>query len=137
VIRPTHDRLAVVDTSGWLEYVTDGPNADFFAPAIEARHRLVVPTISIHEVFKWILRERGEDAAFETVALMQQGRVVDMDVAFAIVSARLGRDHRLPLADSVMLATARASNAVLWTQDADFEGLDDVAYCPKRRNPPP
>ena len=123
----------VVDSSGWLEYLADAANADFFAPAIEAPENLIVSTISILEVFKWVLRERGEDAALQAAALMQQGSVVELDVAQAIRAAKLGLEHKLPLADSVILATARAYDAVLWTQDVDFAGIDGVQYRPKSR----
>lgn len=123
----------VVDSSGWLEYLADAANADFFAPAIEAPENLIVPTISILEVFKWVLRERGEDAALQAAALMQQGSVVDLDVALAVLASKLGLKHKLPLADSVILATARAYDAVLWTQDGDFEGVHGVRYRPKSR----
>ena len=123
----------VVDSSGWLEYLADAPNADFFAPAIEASETLVVPSISILEVFKWVLRERGEDAALQAVALMQQGTVVDLDVAQATRAAKLGIEHKLPLADSVILAAARAYNAVLWTQDSDFAAIAGVRYQPRVR----
>jgi len=121
----------VVDSSGWLEYLADGSNADFFAAAIEDTAHLVVPTLSVLEVFRWVLRERGDDAALQVAALMQQGRLVDLDASLALSAARLGLAHRLPLADSVMLATARAHDAVLWTQDSDFEGIPGVAYRPK------
>lgn len=121
----------VVDSSGWLEYLAEGPNAEFFAPAIEDPEHLLVPTLSVLEVFKWVLRERGEDAALQVAALMQQGHSVELDAALAVQAAKLGADHKLPLADSVMLATAQAFGAVLWTQDADFEGLPGVNYTPK------
>ena len=123
----------MVDSSGWLEYLADAPNADFFAPAIEASETLVVPSISILEVFKWVLRERGEDAALQAVALMQQGTVVDLDVAQATRAAKLGIEHKLPLADSVILAAARAYNAVLWTQDSDFAAIAGGRYQPRVR----
>jgi predicted nucleic acid-binding protein len=125
--------LNVVDSSGWLEYLADAGNADFFAPAIEAPEQLIVPSISILEVFRWVLRERGEDAAFQAIALMQQGTVVDLDVAQATRAARLGLEHKLPLADSLILAAARAYDAVLWTQEADFAALDRVRYQPRPR----
>lgn len=121
----------VVDSAGWLEYLAEAPNADFFAPAIENPEHLIVPSLSVLEVFKWVLRERGEDAALQAAALMQQGHVIELDVALAIRAAKLGVDHKLPLADSVMLATAQAFNAVLWTQDSDFEGIAGVDYTPK------
>lgn len=123
----------VVDSSGWLEYLADGDNAEFFAPAIEDPDQLVVPSISIMEVFKWVLRERGEDDALQAAALMQQGEIVDLDVSIATRAAKLGLDHKLPLADSVMLATARARDAALWTQDADFASIPGVRYRPKPR----
>jgi toxin FitB len=123
----------VVDSSGWIEYVVDGPNSDFFAEPIEAPDDLIVPTVSILEVFKWVLRERSEADALQTAALMQQGEVVDLDPAIATGAAKLGLTHKLPLADSVMLATAQAFGATLWTQDADFEGLPGVRY---RAKPP-
>lgn len=120
--------LAVVDSSAWIEYVTDGPNAGFFAQAIETPERMVVPSITIVEVFRWILRERGEDDALQAIALMTQGQVADLDTRLGILAARLGLQHRLPMADSIVLATARAYDAALWTQDADFAGLVGVQY---------
>lgn len=125
--------LAVVDSSGWLEYLADAANAEFFAPAIEDPEHLLVPALSILEVFKWIFRERGEDAALQAAALMQQGQVADLDVALSIRAAKLGLQHKLPLADSVMFATAQTYGATLWTQDADFDGLPGVRYRPKPR----
>ena len=123
----------VVDSSGWLEYLADAANAEFFTPAIEDPEKLLVPSISILEVFRWVLRERGEDAALQAAALMQQGAVVDLDVSIATRAAKLGLEYKLPLADSVILATARAHDAVLWTQDADFASIEGVRYRPRAR----
>ena len=125
--------MNVVDSSAWLEYFANGPGAGFFAPAIEDSGRLVVPTICLLEVFKRVLQQKGEGAALQAVALMQQGQVQPMDAGIAISAARLGVAHKLPLADSVVLAVARHGEALLWTQDADFEGLDNVRYRPKGR----
>lgn len=124
----------VVDSSGWLEYLADAANAEFFAAAIEDAEHLVVPALSILEVFKHVLRERGEDAALQAAALMQQGEVVELDVALAIRAAKLGLEQKLPLADSVILATAQAFGAVLWTQDSDFESIPGVRYQPKPKS---
>jgi predicted nucleic acid-binding protein len=124
--------MNVVDSSGWLEFFAGGPQASFFAPALGDAGRLVVPTISILEVFRRVCQQRDEQAALTAVAAMQQGRVVDLDAETALAAARLGLDLRLPLADSVMLATARAHGATLWTQDADFEGVPGVRYARKR-----
>lgn len=120
--------MNVVDSSGWLEYFAGGANAAFFAPAIEETALLVVPTISMLEVFKRVLAQRGEAPALQAVALMHQGIIVDLDPSLALAAARLGLEEGLPLADSVMLATARAHGATLWTQDADFKGKEGVRY---------
>lgn len=123
--------MNLVDSSGWLEYFADTANADFFAPAIEDTSRLVVPTISLLEVFKRVLGQRGENEALRAAALMRQGQVVALDADLALSAAMLGRAHRLPLADSVILATARRFGATVWTQDSDFEGLEGVRYVVK------
>lgn len=120
--------MNVVDSSGWLEYFADGPAAGFFAPPIEDTAKLVVPTLSLYEVFKRVLQQRGESAALTAVALMQQGALVELSAPLALSAATLSVQHRLPMADSVMYATARSHEATLWTQDADFEGLPRVRY---------
>ena len=124
--------MNVVDSSAWLEYFADGPNAGFFASAIEGTSELVVPSICLLEVFKRTYQQRDEGSALQVVAVMQQGQVVHLDSAIALTAARLGIEHRLPLADSVVYATARHHNAILWTQDADFKGLAEVRFRPKR-----
>jgi predicted nucleic acid-binding protein len=124
--------MNVVDSSGWLEYFADGSNADFFAPAIESVSELVVPSISIYEVFKKVLEERGESGGFQAVATMQQGKVVDLDATLALRAAKISAELKLPMADSVMLATAQVHEATLWTQDADFEGMEGVEYVEKK-----
>lgn len=125
--------MNVVDSSGWLEYVASGKNAGFFSRAIEDTSRLIVPTLSLFEVFKRVLQQRGEPSALQVVALMHQGRVVSLDTTLALAAARLSAAERLPLADSVMLATARACGATLWTQDSDFEGREGVRFVSIRR----
>ena len=124
--------MNVVDSCGWLEYFADGANADFFAEAIESISELVVPSISVYEVFKRVLQQRDESDALQAVAVMQQGLVVDLYFALALEAAKLSADLGLPMADSVMLATARAHNATLWTQDADFTEVEGVEYVEKR-----
>jgi predicted nucleic acid-binding protein len=120
--------MNVVDSSAWLEYFAGGPNAEYFAPAIEDIDSLIVPSLTIFEVFKRVLQQRDETAALRATAAMHQGTVVDLDSTLAINAARLSQDLKLPLADSSILATTRAQNATLWTQDADFEGMDEVEY---------
>ena len=120
--------MNVVDSSAWLEYFANGPNARFFAKPIEQVDKLIVPSLSLFEVFKRVLQQRDETDALQAVAVMQQGVVVDLDSPMALSAARLSVENKLPLADSVILATAREYDATLWTQDADFEGLDNVQY---------
>lgn len=122
--------MNVVDSSGWLEYFADGPNAAFFAGAVEATDELIVPTINLYEVFKRVLQQRGENDALEAAALIMQGEVIPLDATLTLSAAKLSADLRLPLADSVILATARAEGAVLWTQDAHFSSLEGVRYTP-------
>ena len=124
--------MNVVDSSAWLEYLADGPNASFFAPAVENPRELIVPSITILEVFKRVLQQRGENDALQAAALMQGGRIVDLDAGLALSAAKLSAQLKLPMTDSVILATARAHKATIWTQDADFEKLPDVKYRAKR-----
>lgn len=124
--------MNVVDSSGWLEYFADGPNAAFFAAPIEATRALLVPTLSLYEVFKRVLQQRGEDPALQAVALMRQGRVVELTAAIALSAARASIERRLPMADSIMLVTAQAHGAVFWTQDADFDSVEGVQYAAKK-----
>jgi len=123
--------MNVVDSSGWLEYLADGPNADFFAAAIEDTLDLVVPSLSLYEVFKKVLQQRGEGDALQAVALMSQGTVVDLNMDLALAAAKISVELHLPMADSVILATARQCEAILWTQDADFEDIPGVQYVAK------
>ncbi|MCX7755455.1 MAG: type II toxin-antitoxin system VapC family toxin [Anaerolineales bacterium] len=124
--------MNVIDSSGWLEYFINGGNADFFAPAIENTNEVLVPTISLFEVFKRVLIEKNRDDALEAVAQMKGGHVVDLDDSLALVAAELSYELKLPLADSIILATARVHNATLWTQDAHFKGMEGVKYIEKK-----
>lgn len=120
--------MNVVDSSGWLEYFADGRNASFFADALENTEELVVPTLSLYEVFKRVLQQRSEHEALQAVAVMQEGDVVDLTPGLVLSAARISLAERLPMADSVILATARQHGATLWTQDEDFAGMDGVRY---------
>ena len=124
--------MNVVDSSGWLEYFADGPNAAFFAPAIEATRELLVPTLSLYEVFKRVLQQRGDGQALQAVALMQQGQIVDLTAAIALSAAKASIERRLPMADSIMLVTAQTLGATFWTQDADFNGVEGVKYVARK-----
>jgi predicted nucleic acid-binding protein len=124
--------MNVVDSSGWLEYFADGPNADFFAPAVEDTGALIVPSLTVYEVFKAVCRQRDEGAALQAVAVMHQGAVVGLDSATAIDAARISIKLGIPMADSIILATSISNDAILWTQDSDFEGMSGVRYIKRR-----
>jgi len=123
----------VVDSSGWLEYLADGPSADFFAKSIITTADLVVPTLSLYEVFKRVLQQRDEDDALQAVALMQQGTIVELSAPLALSAARISLNDKIPMADSIMLATARAYGATLWSQDSHFENIAGVRYIAKKK----
>lgn len=120
--------MNVVDSSAWLEYFGDGPNADEFAVAIESPSSLAVPSLTLFEVFKRMCQLKDEAAALETMSVMLQGRVVELSASLAFEAARLSLDTGLAMADSIILATARSEGATLWTQDAHFDGLGDVEF---------
>jgi len=121
----------VVDSSAWIEYYADGPNAQYFSVPILDRETLIVPVICLYEVFKWVLIHRNEQDALTASADMQQGVVVPIDASIAMSAARLSAELRLPMADSLVLATAREYDATLWTQDEDFKGLPAVRFKPR------
>ena len=124
--------MNVVDSSGWIEYFTEGGNASFFAPAIRVVDQLIVPTICIYEVFKRLLAERDEDSALLSVGIMSHGREAELDRNIAIDAAQISRELKLAMADSIILATTRAHNATLWTQDEHFKGMGSVKYIEKK-----
>jgi predicted nucleic acid-binding protein len=124
--------MNIVDSSGWLEYFADDPNAGFFAPVIEKVNELVVPTITIYEVFKRVLQQRNESQAIQAIALMQQGDVVDLDSEIALKAGRISIEKQLPMADSIILATSVLFEALLWTQDGDFKNIENVKYIEKK-----
>ena len=120
--------MNVVDSSGWLEYFADSKQADFFADAIEKPTDLIVPLISIYEVYKRLYIQKGRDIALEAIAYMQTGKVVDMDISLAIEAAEFSGNKKVPMADSIIYIIARYYGATLWTQDADLKGLAGVEY---------
>lgn len=123
--------MNVVDSSGWLEYFAKGSNGAIFAPLIQDTANLIVPTICIYEVYKRILIQRDEEDALNVVGWMSLGQVVDLTRDIALLAADLSLEHKLPMADSMILAVARAYEATLWTQDEHFKGVEDVQYIPK------
>jgi predicted nucleic acid-binding protein len=122
--------MNIIDSSGWLEYFSDGPNAKHYLPPLNDTSSLIVPVITIYEVFKVVLRESAENEALQAVAAMQRGKITDLNVSLAMDASKLSLQHNLPMADSIILATARAHNGVIWTQDSDFQGIEGVNYFP-------
>ena len=123
--------MILVDSSGWLEFFADGKNAKYFSDAIENTNELLVSTINIYEVFKRILQQRDENSAIQAVALLHQGFVIDVDSEIALMAGKISIEYKIPLADSMIYATAQKNNAILLTQDVDFKGLSDVSYFKK------
>ena len=124
--------MNIVDSSGWLEYFAEGGNAEFFAPAIEDTKNLLVPVICMYEVFKKLLQQSGLNEAQIHVSDMKQGKIIEIDESLAFSAAKLSAELKLPMADSLILATARTNNAILWTQDEHFKNLDSVKYIEKK-----
>ena len=123
--------MVLVDTCGWIEWLTDGALADTFRPYLEDTEALMVPTVVQFELYKWLERNCGEEAALKAVARTTRSRVVDLDTSTALLAAELSRDHRLPFADAVIYASARKHKTELVTSDDHFEGLANVTYFPK------
>jgi predicted nucleic acid-binding protein len=124
--------MNIVDSSGWLAYFADEPNAKYFHAPLSDSDVLVVPTITIYEVFKVILRESSENEALQAVVAMQKGRVVDLNAALAISASMLSLEHNIPMADGIILATAQEYKAMIWTQDSDFKNISKVKYFPEK-----
>ena len=124
--------MNIVDSSGWLAYFADEPNAKHFHIPLKDPASLVVPTVTIFEVFKVVLRESSENEALQATAAMQKGTVVDLTTKLAIAASKLSLKLNLPMADSVILATSQAFNAKIWTQDSDFKNISGVKYFPKQ-----
>lgn len=125
--------MNLVDSSGWLEYFTDGENAEYFAPPIEDIEDLMVSTINVYEVYKKVISEKGEDAAIEAAAMMQQGRVIDITVSLSMQAAKFSYIFKIPMADSIIYVTAREYNAFLWTLDSDFKELSGVTILKRKK----
>ena len=123
--------MNIVDSTGWIEYVTDSTNANFFQAAITHSDDLLVPTICLYEVFKSVLREFGEERALDAMGVMSLGTIIDLDRQIAIDASQISNELKLAMADSIILATARAHSATLWTQDEHFKNIEAVKYVEK------
>ena len=120
--------MNLVDTSGWIEYFFNGENASFFAEPIEDTAHLIVPVVCLYEVYKKITHVADEAKALQAVAQMKQGRVVELTEDIALRAALISLRHKLPMADSFIYATGQLNEAVIWTQDVDFQGLSGIKY---------
>ena len=123
--------MNIVDSSGWLEYFSGGPNAEYFSSPLKEPSSLIVPVITIYEVFKVVLREAGENEALQSIAAMQKGQVKDLTFSLSMNAAKISLQHNLPMADSIIFATANIYKCSLWTQDSHFENLSGVNFFPK------
>ena len=123
--------MNLVDSSGWLEYFAGGKNAKVFSPVVENIEDLIVSTINLYEIYKKVLMERDESNALEAIGIMHQATVIDVNSSIAIQAAKISSELKLPMADSLIYATAQQMEAVIWTQDADFKNLENVRYFKK------
>ena len=119
---------AVVDSSGWIEFFIGGPNCEHFEAPIQDVENLIVPSVTITEVYRWVMREASTADALTVAASLKQGKIVPLDERLAIMAAEISHKHQLRLADGIIYATARDTSAELWTQDSDLEGLEGVRY---------
>jgi predicted nucleic acid-binding protein len=124
--------MIVVDSSGWLEFLTDGLLADEYSRRLRVPATVVTPTIIIYEVYKHSKRLRGEEGALDAVAAMQKTHVVPLNDELALIAADLSIEHKLAMADAIVLATARLYDAQVITSDVDFDGVPGVTYIPKK-----
>ena len=124
--------MDVVDSSGWIEYFAGEENASFFETPINDTGNLLVPVICLYEIFKRVLRELGEERALDAVGLMSFGKIVELDRQLAINAAQISHELKLAMADSMILVTARAYQATLWTQDEHFKDVAGVKYIEKK-----
>ena len=126
----TDDSMNVVlDSSAWIEFFLGGPARKHFREFVLKPEDLIVPSITIYEVYKKFLTLYDETTAITVISHMQKGRVVELTEYMAIWASKLSKDLTLPMADSIILATAYATNSTLWTLDADFKGIEGVNYC--------
>jgi len=123
--------MNIVDTSGWLEYFAEGPNSANFSSPLQDVSSLVVPVITIYEVFKVVMREAGDDEALQAIAAMQKGKIIDLTISLSMSAAKISIQYNLPMADSIIFATAKKHRCDIWTQDAHFENLPCVKFFPK------
>ena len=124
--------MILVDTCGWIEWLTEGALADSFATYMKDPAELLVPTTVQYELYKWVKRESDENMALDTIALADDSLVVPLSTDIALVAADLTLLRKLAFADAVIYASARKYNVELVTSDDHFEDLPGVTYFPKK-----
>ena len=123
--------MNVIDSSAWIAFLTDKPAATHFIEPLQKSSEVAVPTVVLHEVFKFLLRNHSTQVALSAAARMRNCLLVPLDANLALHAAECGINFKLPLADSIIYSTAQSLDAMLWTLDADFEGLPGVTYFPR------
>ena len=120
--------MIVVDSCGWVERFAGSAHGELYGAAMQDPGEMLVPAVCLTEVFRTLAREAGESAALVGASVMRQARVIALDAELALDAARVGRALGLPLADSIIYATAQAHGAEVWTHDVHFRGLPGVRF---------
>ena len=123
----------ILDSSAWIECLDAGPNVKHFGPILRKLPQIIIPAVVLTEVRTVVLKQRGESEAEVITDTMLIGIIVSADEKISVLAADLFIKHKLPLADSLIYATALTQKATLWTQDDDFKGLPHVKYFPKKK----
>lgn len=124
--------MVLVNTCGWIEWLTSGPLAKRYAPLLSQTSNLLVPTLVQFELYKWVCRERDEPTALEVIGVTEQGNIIALDTSLALKAADLAAAHRLAMDDAIIYATARQHDAELVTSDGHFQKLPGVTYLSKK-----
>lgn len=124
--------MVLVDTCGWIEWLTSGSLAKRYEPLLNRTEALLVPTLIQFELYKWVCRERDEPAALEIIGVTEQANVVPLDTSIALQAADLANMHKLAMADAIIYATAQQQGAALITSDSHFHKLPGVTFISKK-----
>lgn len=123
--------MYLVDTCGWIEWITDNQLASQFEGYLEHLEELIVPTLIQFELYQWIERELNEEKALEIVGITEQAQVIPLSTRIALDAAELSKQHKLAMADAIIYATAQSQQANLITADKHFKDLPHVTYLQK------
>ena len=117
-----------VDSSGWIEFFLGSNAGRTFKPIIEQTMLLVVPTVSIFEVHRFLSRTTTHAARDNAIELMNRSTVVELTTTRAVAASDVAQERRLAMADAIIYSIAREFNATFWTQDVDYKDLPGVSY---------